>query len=111
MALTNLFVHDVTILHPESGVDANGFTRKAFDDLTGEDVKGWITQAGSSEARGDREAQTSTWTLVLPSDVPIAATDRVVWQGVTFEVDGAPNLARTPRGAHHTEVPLRVVDG
>jgi hypothetical protein len=62
---------------------------------------------------GYREAEQANWVLRLPSDVDVSAGDRVAVadQPGTFEVDGPPNRAWTPRGQHHTRVPLRTLEG
>lgn len=111
MGLTSLLVHDVTILRPGTTTDDNGFTVKNWSSPTETTVKGWVSQQGSSEDRDGREAQVSTWTLFLHADTVVAGGDRVEWGSTTFEVDGAPQRAWTPRGEHHVEVPLRVVNG
>jgi hypothetical protein len=109
MGLANLFVHDVTLLRAEPTTDANGFTIKG--DTVETAVRGWVTQQSSTEVVDGREAQVSSWVAFLPADVDVVGVDRVTWSGVTFEVDGAPRRAWTPRGEHHVEVPLKVVDG
>lgn len=109
MGLTSLLVHDVTILRPAAATDANGFTVKGA--TTSASVKGWVTQLTSTEDRNGREAQVSAWRLFCHPDTVILGTDRIQWGSTVFEVDGAAQHAWTPRGEHHVEVPLRVVDG
>jgi hypothetical protein len=41
----------------------------------------------------------------------ITARDRVVIDGVTYEVDGQPRNVWTPRGSHHVRVNLTAVAG
>lgn len=109
MSLRSLLVHDVTVITASDTTDGNGFTKKAW--TTGSTIKGWISQQSSTEVRDGREAQVSTWVLFVESPNTVEGVDRVSWSGVTFDVDGAPRHAWTPRGEHHVEVPLTVVDG
>jgi head-tail adaptor len=111
MGLTSLLVHDLTIQRPASAADANGFTVKDWDDPTETSVKGWIVQLSTTEDRDGREAQVSSWQAYLHAETDVLGGDRVVWGSRTFEVDGTPQHAWTPRGEHHVEVQLRKVDG
>lgn len=111
MTFAGLLVHDVTILDPASEANRYGGTEKNWAAATSSTVKGWVSQSSRSEVIGDREAQVSSWSLFLHPDATITGKARVIWEGITFEVDGPPNPAWTPRGVHHYEVPLRVVDG
>lgn len=111
MTLAGLLVHDVTILTPTDEANRYGGTDKRWDTATESTVKGWVAQQSRSEVTDGREAQVSGWVLYLDPDATVTGRDRVVWEGTTFEVDGPPNPAWSPRGLHHYEVPLRVVAG
>ena len=111
MTLTSLLVHDVTILTPATTTNRYNDAEKDWDNATETTVKGWVSQRSQIEDREQREAQVSDWILYLHPDETITGLDRVVWSGITFEVDGPANPAWSPRGQHHLEVPLRVVDG
>jgi len=101
---------DVVIVNPAYG-DDNGDTVKLWDDATETNACVWITQRSTTETAGNREQQVSGWFIVAELDAPLAADSRVVHDGRTFEVVGHPKIARTPRGAHHTEADLREVTG
>ena len=112
MSLTGLLVHDITIVRAGSTTDRYGATEKDWDNPTETEVKGWLTQASGTEDRSDgREAQVGSWLLYLPVDTDIVGGDRVTWGSTTFEVDGPPQRAWTPRGEHHVEARLLVVAG
>jgi head-tail adaptor len=111
VTLTSLLVHDVVILTAGSGTDRYGATVKDWATATSETVKGWVSQRSATEDHGNREAEVSDWVLYLHPGTDITAKNRVTWSGITFEVDGPPNPAWSPRGEHHLEVPLRVVAG
>lgn len=111
MTLASLLVHDVTITTPGYDTNRYGDEEKDWTEATTTTVKGWVSQRSGIEDRDHREAQASDWVLFLHAGTTITALDRVTWSGITFEVDGPPNPAWSPRGEHHLEVPLRVVVG
>lgn len=111
MTFTSLLVHDVTLIAPGTGAGRYGDAVKDWTTATEVDTKGWVARTGQNEVNGDREAQVSEWVLFLHPEETITGAYRVRWSGLTFEVDGPPMPAWTPRGEHHIEVPLRVVTG
>ena len=112
MSLRGLLVHDVIILRPALGTSRYGDARKDWVTSTEIETSGWVARRSESEDRSEgREAQVSEWVLYLDADADIQAGDRVVWESTTFEVDGPPNHAHTPRGEHHVEADLRLVEG
>jgi plastocyanin len=114
MTLASLMVHDVTVVHAGTGTNVYGDTTKDWATATRTGVRGWVSQTSQSEVLDGREAQVSEWVVFLPPEVTVAGGDRIEWAdlpAVTFEVDGPPNPARTPRGPHHIEARLRVVEG
>jgi hypothetical protein len=62
------------------------------------------------EQTGDQNIQVGEWLLILPPEAVIDGTDRVLADGATFEVVGPPVRQRTPRGVHHIEAALRLVE-
>lgn len=111
MTLTSLLVHDVTVLTATATTTRYGDTGKDWTDPLQTTVKGWVSQRTQTEDHDQREAQVSDWVLFLHPDESLTGLERVVWEGITFEVEGPANPAWTPRGLHHYEVPLRVVTG
>ncbi len=111
MSFAGLLVHDVTILTAARAENRYGREEKDWSSATETTAKGWVSQSSRSEVIDGREAQVSSWVLFLHPDAVLDGLDRVRWEGITFEVDGPPNPAWTPRGLHHYEAPLRVVDG
>jgi len=112
MSLRSLLVHEIAILRPALGTSRYGDATKDWVTATETETVGWISRRSESEDRTNgREAQVSEWVLYLDEDADIQGGDRVVWGTTTFEVDGPPNPARTPRGEHHVEANLRLVEG
>lgn len=116
MSLRTLMVHTVTIVHPGITTDRYGNETKNWATASRTDTSAWVSRATQLEDRSaGREAEVSTWLAYLPTGVDVAGGDRLEWTPtgtlITFEVDGPPLPAWAPRGPHHLEVYLRVVEG
>lgn len=111
MSLDRLMVQAVTILTPGAGTNRYGDPSKDWATATETETRGWISQRIRSEDLDGREAQITGWVLFLPAATTITGRDRVLWDDLTFEVDGPVLPAHTPRGLHHLEVNLRAVTG
>ena len=94
------------------------------DDGYGNQVEDWASPAtvllsecrwqplSSKEVLESRSGSEITARLMAPLDVDIAPRDRIVYSGVTYEVEGEPLRHRSPSGvAAHAEVLLRRFDG
>lgn len=111
MSLDALMVHDVTIVHAAETTGRYGDSEADWANATRVDSKAWVAQRSSIEAVEHREGLVSDWVVYLPPAVEITGRDRIEWGDLTFEVIGAPLPAHTPRGLHHYEAALRVVEG
>lgn len=111
MTLAALMVHDVTILHPAAITNRYGDGAADWAGAERVDSKAWVAQRSSVEATEHREGLVSTWVAYLPPDVEIGGRDRIEWGDLTFEVIGSPLPAHTPRGLHHYEAALEVIEG
>lgn len=103
--------HTVTIETAVPSTDARGDETHTFTSAT--TVRGWMQQTPRPpvESLGDRDVRTSKFTLFSTQTPDMTALDRVVWDGKTFVCDGQPNHLTTPRGYHHTEANLELVEG
>ena len=111
-AFSSMLVHRVDILTPGTGTDRYGSTVKDWAaPVTVSNVPAWVHQRATGENKNGREARVSSWVAFLGPSVNIAALDRIVFNGRTFEVDGDPVPADDMNGAHHIEAPLRIVEG
>jgi hypothetical protein len=63
---------------------------------------------GETFSRGTDQVA-SIWRLFLLPDASIEASDLVTVGSDNFEVDGRPAVGRSPRGPHHIEARLRLV--
>lgn len=110
MSLPTFATQTVTVqragLVTDHGAQVPDWTNPTVHAVTGCSVQ----PAGGSEDRVNRDAVTTQFTLYAPLDADVRATDRVVFDGVTFEVDGPPR--RWATGVlDHIEANLRVVNG
>jgi hypothetical protein len=111
MTFRSLMVHRIGIVTPAATVDAYGNTVDDWATATTVDTVGWVAQPGNDEDTADRDQQTRLWKLFAPDDTVITGHDRVTWQTLTFEVVGPPFRSWTPRGEHHIEADLKLVEG
>lgn len=108
MSLALLLSQTATVVHVESG------TVDRYGDATSVETSrvhyaARVEQAASTETTEGRDTIVSDWRLYLPPDAVIGASDRVECSGNVFEVVGAPDAVRSPRGVHHIEARLRYV--
>lgn len=111
MSINRFFVRTVTVNHPGVSVDRYGNTVEDWSTATTTETRGWLAQTSGNEDHDRRDAAVSSWSLFLPPDVTLAIQDRLTIDAITYELDGPPNDAWTPRGLHHKEATLRLVDG
>ena len=75
-------------------------------------VDGCSVQPGSSSEQEDqRTTVTTTWRAFLPGGTDLRATDRLIWDGRTFEVVGEPDVWTIDGEAHHVQASLRLIRG
>jgi hypothetical protein len=71
-----------------------------------------VLPANTDETDVGREYAATHMRLYAPSDADIATTDRVLWRGQTFEVDGPPTVWCDDDGqVHHVEASLKRLAG
>lgn len=104
-------VRDITILRAAAATDVYGNTTDNWSAATSTAAVGWVTDRESGEDTRDRDQQTRLWKLYAPADTDVTGHDRVVCDSLTFEVVGPPARVWTPRGEHHVEADLRLVEG
>lgn len=114
MTFERFMVTPVTIQRAPTASDEYGNQVLDWASAASVETTGWLTQLQlqtlSSENRDRQDTLRSAWRLFLRSTETIGGFDRVLADGATFEVDGHPLMARTPGGAHHIEVELRLVE-
>jgi head-tail adaptor len=111
VSLLTLMCHEVTILRAGSTTNRYEETAKDWTSPRRRTSRARIAQRSSVEDNDGREARSTGWVCYLPPDTDILALDRIVWDGVTYEVKGAPHRAYDRRQLHHVEVELELVEG
>jgi hypothetical protein len=109
--IEQFFVHDITIVRPGSKAGRGSSTVADWSASTSTAATGWVAQATADDVRDNRTGDESEWVLQTAATTDVRPGDRVVWGSLTFDVVGRPNPAWTPRGHHHTECRLRLVEG
>lgn len=110
MGIDTFFITSMTIQRASATTDRYGDDVADWTSPTTTVVSGWLHDLSSFESYGNRDTTSVSAQIFLPSGTDITSGDRVVIGGITYEVEGAPNVARTPLGEHHLEVSLRIFD-
>lgn len=102
----------VTILRAPPVEDRYGNQAPDWENADETDTTGWKWQQSSGETTIEgRDASTTIEMLALPAGADIVDTDRVRIGADVYDVNGRPDRLSTPRGEHHIEVNLKLVDG
>lgn len=112
MIRPGLLPHQITILTAGETVDDYGNTVQTWAAPAARTAAAYVRPAPASEDIADRDAVTAQW-QVHTNDLAVSALNRVVYDGVTYEVDGQPLTWKTLPGGRtgHTKLLLRRVDG
>lgn len=111
MSLTSLLVRTAVIQTATTSTDRYNNTVLDWTSPTSTTTTAWVAQTATIENQDHRDATVDTVIATFPAGTAITAQNRVVIDGQTYEVDGKPNRAWTPRGEHHVECVLREVRG
>ena len=82
--------HTITVIRPgEKASDYGTSTEPDWDDTTDKNYK-WcsVQPVTGAEFTVDRDNVTSRWQVWAPPSVDIRSSDRVAWNGATYDVDG-----------------------
>lgn len=108
MLTERVLPHRVTVRSPqvgatdEWGIASEGVATEVLE------VPAWVERRTDDEqhdAEGDRLVE--EWRML--TNHPLAASDTVEWEGITFTVEGPPAPATSLRGHSHYEAVLRRV--
>lgn len=111
MSVASLSVRDVVVMTAPLVADRYGDAVFDWDHPTVRTIPGWVSQSASLVTNDHRVQVSSNTTLFVAADAAITAYDRIEIDGDVYQLDGDPNIAWTPRGAHHMECSLRRVEG
>lgn len=111
-----LLIHTLTVITPGSSTDRYGTPSESWaaGDVTTRTIVGYVqppnrTAAGGELLQAGRDA--ITYDQLVYTNSAVSGRERVVWEGVTYEVDGDPDVWNKPNGPGHVEVRLRAVGG
>ena len=106
------FPHIVVILRAPLVSDGKGNQIRDWANPVGATAAAWVQPQGTTEQALNQDRVVSRWRIFIEPTADIVATDRVSWNGLTFQVDGEIQTWDDPRGnAHHREGLLRRVTG
>lgn len=111
MSLASLMVRTVTVITAGTRTDAFGDPQPDWTTPVETTVPGWLAFQSSTEILDGRDATSTVLMLTVPAGTAISRLSRVRIDGRTYQVDGEPMSAWTPRGEHHIESRLAVWDG
>lgn len=102
----------VTLVRAAQAPDRYGTLRPDWSNTTSSEIRGCDVQPISTEeAGGAREYASTHVRLYAPGHPNIRATDRIIWRGETYEVDGAPAKWFDSGNPHHSEAELKRLAG
>lgn len=111
MSFKKMLTTPVTIVRAAVVTDRYGAESADWTNARRTSTVGWLNDVSSSEVVDGRDALISGWKLYLPADADVTGFDRVEIDGVTYEVNGPPSKAQTPKRVHHIECRLLLVEG
>lgn len=104
------FAAQVTVRRAPLVVDRYNGSRRDWGAAVEHEVMASVQPDRADEAHSaDRDQFTSRLLMVAEPDSDVLGTDRVVWRGLVYEVDGDPQY--WPEPIPHVELHLRLVAG
>lgn len=92
--------------------DAYGNETRDWDGAAELGLPAAVGPMSTAEDVDDQQRTTTRWRIILPPSVDVEATDRIRWDGFTFEVDGEVERWKRRGRPHHVEaVLLKVIQG
>lgn len=101
----------VTIVTPGSKTDRYNNTVVDWSTATSVDSAAWVGPTATSERVADGDKVVSHLSCHLPVGATVTAGCRIEWRGVTYEVDGNPELFMRRGAPNHYELALKRVEG
>lgn len=117
MTLSRLLTDSVVILRAPAAADRYGSrsrTGRDWSDPVRTTSRAHVQPGARAESGGDRDTVTTGIRIWLPAGTDVTATDRIEWDGRTWEVDGEPQRWRPPRpgsATAHVQVTAQQIRG
>lgn len=106
MSFAQLLTETATVVRFTT--DRDEYNAEVDGTATRTDHRARLEQLTTEEIIRDRDTVVADWRMFLLPGVDVTPYDHVEARGFTFDVVGLPDELRTPRGAHHLEVLLKV---
>lgn len=107
--LEELMVDRIQVLRRTTTEDSTGDQEETFTPQA--PIAAWAAQLGAKEVQGGRDTAIAPWVFIVPTGTEITAYDQVLYNGMTFHVEGPPANAHTPDGEHHMRVTATWIEG
>lgn len=100
--------HTITVLHPAArdtwGDTQTGGTQQVVTDCFWQPIS-------TEELTAGQDTVNTVAKVFMPPSAVVGDTDRIMFEGRTYQVDGRPAPQHTPVGLHHYEVMVREIRG
>lgn len=110
--MSAIFRHDIGVLRPTVVVDGSGDDKLVYPDLA-TPTGGWaIDTTGTQEDTDGRSGTISRMTVRRRGAPVVLASDRLVWLGAVYEIEGDVQYQPGPSAlTSHTIVSLKLAKG
>jgi hypothetical protein len=110
MSFAALLTQTATLVHhPATGTDSEGNT--TFGTATTTTYPCLLQQTDSVEVvEGERRTTTNLLLFLPAAAAGETFEDEITVDAVTYQVEGQPDVLRSPRGIHHVETKVRRAD-
>lgn len=106
-----MLLHDqVTRLRAGLTEGPYGNETRDWDNATSATYSAEVQPVSSTEDIVNQQQTITRWRLFLPASADLEATDRIVWDGDTYEVDGDVERWKRRGVLHHLEAVLMRVE-
>lgn len=114
MSLENIFIIPIAIQRAGTNVDRYNNPQIDWTNPVVTTVNGWLdtNQRRMGETETNRDALESDGNAFLPAGTDVLGTDRLVINGITYQVYGIPSPVYRPGlGVHHIECRIKRFSG
>lgn len=112
MALQRLLTDTITRRRAPLVTAGYGNQSRNWAAATSQAYPARVSPVSSTEDVVDQPRTLTRWKCTVGPDADLAATDRIEWDGATYEVDGEVEVHKGRRGPHHkTAILMRVATG
>lgn len=112
MSLFDRAPHTFNVVTPRLSSDRYGSRTYDYGPAaTRTPATGWLQLRTSTDLNEVTRPAGSNAEWILYTRHQVGPLDRIEWQGHSFQVDGLVYPVSSPRGVHHLQIHLRLVEG